>query len=205
MAVMAAMTARQLMVRSERTVVCRLWSLRLIRRKRVGVRQCGGDGEGGRAGAGESSRAMAAMAMMAVMAGDSERGAAAKEERRQQAASSVSPWAKGGESSGGRGGGRVGAAGEAREIPQGKFPRCAAIPKKGPMRSARGAKKGPAQREMRRQNGQRETKFLFPAVVTIFPHENDERIILRNGSNGREKRQKWQLRLHMALLPGGPS
>ena len=70
MAVMAAMAARQVMVRSEWTVVCRLWSLMLIRRKRVGVRQCGGDGEGGRAGAGESSRAMAAMAMMAVMAAD---------------------------------------------------------------------------------------------------------------------------------------
>ena len=101
MAVMAAMAARQVMVRSEWTVVCRLWSLMLIRRKRVGVRQCGGDGEGGRAGAGESSRAMAAMAMMAVMAGDNERRAAAKEQRRQQAASSVSPWAKGGGSSGG--------------------------------------------------------------------------------------------------------
>ena len=107
---------------SERTVVCRLWSLMLIRRKRVGVQQCGGDGEGGRAGAGESSRAMAAMAMMAVMAGDSERRAAAKEERRQQA-SSVSPWAKGGKAAEEGGGTRSGAAGEAREIPQRKFPR----------------------------------------------------------------------------------
>ena len=167
------MAARQVMVRSERTVVCRLWSLMLIRRKRVGVQQCGGDGEGGRAGAGESSRAMAAMAMMAVMAGDSERRAAAKEERRQQAASSdVSPWAKVGGSSGGKGGGRVavGVAGEAREIPQGKFPRCAAIPKKGPMRSARGAKKGPmrsAKCADKMDSGKR--NFFFPAVVTIFP------------------------------------
>ena len=139
------------MVRSERTVVCRLWSLMLIRRKRVGVRQCGGDGEGGRAGAGESSRAMAAMAMMAVMAGDSERRAAAKEERRQQAASSVSP----------RGGRRSGAAGEAREIPQGKFPRCSHTEKRADAQCPRCKKRADAQREMRRQNGQREAKFLF--------------------------------------------
>ena len=87
MAAMAAMAARQVMVRSERIVVCRLWSLMLIRRKRVGVRQCGGEGEGGRAGAGESSGVMRARAMMATMAaiaamaGDSERQAQ-REDRR---------------------------------------------------------------------------------------------------------------------------
>ena len=45
------MAARQVMVRSERTVVCRIWSLMQIRRKRVGG-AVWRDGEGGRAGVG---------------------------------------------------------------------------------------------------------------------------------------------------------
>ena len=103
MAAMAAMAARQVMVRSERIVVCRLWSLMLIRRKRVGVRQCGGDGEGGRAGAGESSGVMRARAMMATMAaiaamaGDSERRVQREEPASQQAASAHGRGPRGGE------------------------------------------------------------------------------------------------------------
>ena len=44
-------------------------------------------------------------------------------------------------------------------------------------------KRADAQREMRRQNGQRETKFLFSVVVDDFFLE---RIILQNGSNGSD-------------------
>eukprot|EP00966_Prymnesium_polylepis_P274652 6345817-Prymnesium_polylepis.1 len=40
MALMAAMAARQVMVRSERTVACRIWSLMQIRQKRVGGAVC---------------------------------------------------------------------------------------------------------------------------------------------------------------------
>ena len=159
MAVMAAMAARQLMVRSERTVVCRLWSLMLIRRKRVGVRQCGGDGEGGRAGAGESSRAMAAMAMMAVMAGDSEPSGC---ERGAASASSEQRQPKGGKKR--RGKKRSCRRSEGNSA--GKVPTLRShIEKRADAQCPRCKKRADAQREMRRQNGQRETKFLFQETI----------------------------------------
>ena len=63
-------------------------------------------------------------------------------------------------------------------------------------------KRADAQREMRRQNGQRDTKFLFSVVVDDFFLE---RIILQNGSNGSDTNCGILPELHMGRLPGGPS
>ena len=129
-AVMAAMAARQVVVRSERTVVCRIWSLMQIRRKRVGGAQCGGDGEGGRAGVGSDEGE----------GGDGDdgcdggRAASAARGANQQAASAMGEGPGGGKSRGERSWMKL----------------VSPVPKRAD-----------AQREMRRQNGQRETKFLF--------------------------------------------
>ena len=64
-----------------------------------------------------------------------------------------------------------------------------------------GPKRADAQREMRRQNGQRDTKFLFSSGRDDFL----ERIILQNGSNGSDTNCGILPELHMGRLPGGPS